>query len=314
MAEETRPELTTRMVRIDPKTLRQAEVNARFMRHETIQRLVDNLRADGELTSAPFAVRDEDGGYTVLSGNHRVIAAIEAEIGDIWVQVCDEPLSPDRRTAIQLSHNAIVGEDDEAILSRMYDSIEDIDMRLYSGLNDEMLEILNKMNDVPSIGMPKLEYRTFSLFFLPDSLDEILPFLDQLQKQLEGFTDVAIARNSQYNDFLNNMRIVGKAHNVINISETMRVFCLFIQHHATTLQSGWIDEHEALLHDNGIPLVTILGNDDVPAVAAQTIKRATDKMVSEGLVRDHERWQVFEILANEYLHKDDPPEAEQAND
>ena len=63
-------EITTYVQRMDPKELKLVDVNARFMRHETIQRLIANLRADGELTQIPFAVKDDDGSYTVLSGNH----------------------------------------------------------------------------------------------------------------------------------------------------------------------------------------------------------------------------------------------------
>jgi hypothetical protein len=46
------------------------------MRHETYAQLVANIRRDGKLTSVPFAFRDGEK-YTVLSGNHRVRAAID---------------------------------------------------------------------------------------------------------------------------------------------------------------------------------------------------------------------------------------------
>ena len=43
--------MQTRVIQVDPKTLKLLEVNARFMRHEEFQRLVANVKKDGQLTS-----------------------------------------------------------------------------------------------------------------------------------------------------------------------------------------------------------------------------------------------------------------------
>lgn len=75
--------MQTKVIQVDPKTLKLLEVNARFMRHEEFQRLVANVKQDGQLTSAPFAARNPDGTYEVLSGNHRVQAAIAAGLESI---------------------------------------------------------------------------------------------------------------------------------------------------------------------------------------------------------------------------------------
>jgi len=115
--------MKTQVITIDPNKLHFLEQNARFMRHEVFTRLVQNLKEDGELTQLPFCAilgyfteddeiqTDEEGDpiWEVLSGNHRAKAAIAAGIKEIKVQVTYEPLSPDRRKAIQLSHNAIAG-------------------------------------------------------------------------------------------------------------------------------------------------------------------------------------------------------------
>lgn len=75
--------MQTKVIHVDPKTLKLLEMNARFMRHEEFQRLVANVKKDGQLTSAPFAARNADGTYEVLSGNHRVQAAIAAGVESI---------------------------------------------------------------------------------------------------------------------------------------------------------------------------------------------------------------------------------------
>ena len=50
--------MQTKVIHVDPKTLKLLEMNARFMRHEEFQRLVANVKKDGQLTSAPFAARN----------------------------------------------------------------------------------------------------------------------------------------------------------------------------------------------------------------------------------------------------------------
>ena len=70
--------IRTRVEKVDLRSLKLLEVNARYMRHETFQRLIDNIRRDGCLTQKPFAVKQENGQYLVLSGNHRVMAALES--------------------------------------------------------------------------------------------------------------------------------------------------------------------------------------------------------------------------------------------
>ena len=74
--------METRVIQIDPRELKLLKLNARYMRHEEYQRLVANIKRDGQLTSAPFACKDGDK-YLVLSGNHRTQAAIAAGLKSI---------------------------------------------------------------------------------------------------------------------------------------------------------------------------------------------------------------------------------------
>jgi len=45
--------------------------------------------------------------------------------------------------AIHLSHNAIAGQDDLAILRELFDEINDVALKEYSGLDDVVLGKLN---------------------------------------------------------------------------------------------------------------------------------------------------------------------------
>jgi hypothetical protein len=161
------------------------EKNARFMRVEQYRRLVDNIKRDGCLTSVPFAIRSGDPSthttgsgqagsgqvrYRILSGNHRVSAAKDAGLTEIPVLYTDRELTRQQQVAIQLSHNAIAGQDDLAILRELYDEINDVALKEYSGLDDV---VLGKMEppSLDPLSESALEYRIVSIAFLPDEVD-----------------------------------------------------------------------------------------------------------------------------------------------
>ena len=109
---------------VSPGDLKLLEKNARYMKAEQFQNLVENVKKDGNLSQLPFCYREEDGRLRVLSGNHRVKAAIAAGVEQTMVLVAREPKDQDERLAIQLSHNAIAGQDDLLILKDLWESIQ----------------------------------------------------------------------------------------------------------------------------------------------------------------------------------------------
>ncbi len=156
--------MKTRLIEVDPRRLKLLDVNARFMPHEQYNRLVENIRRDGALTSVPFCAlykfleddseiefwRDDQTNedfpvWEVLSGNHRTMASIDAQLPTITVMVTDEPMDEDKRIAFQLAHNAIEGEDDPAILRELYEKISNVDDKIYSGLDDKTLDLLEQV-------------------------------------------------------------------------------------------------------------------------------------------------------------------------
>ena len=78
---------------IDPREIKLLETNARYMKHEEFNRLVENIRRDGKLTSTPFLCKDDDDRWLCLSGNHRTRAAIEVGLPTITCLATDDPLS-----------------------------------------------------------------------------------------------------------------------------------------------------------------------------------------------------------------------------
>ena len=158
-------------IEVDPREIKLLDLNARYMRHEEFKQLVDNIRRDGQLTSTPFLCKEPDGKYRCLSGNHRTMAAIEVGLEKITCLATDDELTQDQKTAIQLSQNAISGQDDPATLKLLYESIFDAEMKKYSGLDDKTLELLEKISST-SIAEANLDFKILQIVFLPNELDE----------------------------------------------------------------------------------------------------------------------------------------------
>lgn len=178
------------------------EKNARFMRAEQYQRLVSNVKRDGCLTSVPFAVKNGER-FLILSGNHRVQAAKDAKLSEILVLYSARELSPAQQRAIQLSHNAIAGQDDLAILRELYDEINDVALKEYSGLDDVVLGRMNPPQLDP-LSETALEYRVVTIAFLPPEVDRAEAMLAKvLQSAATSMADGTwVNRFAEYDRFL----------------------------------------------------------------------------------------------------------------
>lgn len=303
--------MKTRIIEVNPRHLKLLETNARFMRHETYQRLITNIKADGKLTSVPFCalwkvwadgdalVMDDAGEpvYEVLSGNHRVRAAIDAGLENINVMVTDEPLDRGRRTLIQLSHNSLVGEDDPATLKQLYDSL-DIDLRPYSGLDDKTLDMLSKVS-ASNLSEPNLDFQVMTFAFLPDEIERARECFDRVKSLIKG-DEVWMSRMADYDRFMDTLENTGSSFHIRNAATILMLMLDIVERHIEELSQGWEGEDKAK-HDGWVPMVSIYGNDKMPAQAAMVVKKAVDKMVGKGDLSPKARWQATEMWAADYL-------------
>jgi hypothetical protein len=112
------------------------------MKAEQFQALVENVKQDGNLSSLPLCYREKDGNLRGLSGNHRVMAARQAGVEQVLVMVVGDEKDADERLAIQLSHNAIAGQDDLVILKELWEAITDVQAKVYAGLDSDTVKAL----------------------------------------------------------------------------------------------------------------------------------------------------------------------------
>lgn len=276
---------------VDPRTLKPLELNARFFRHETFMRLVENIRRDGGLLgNTPFVWRIHDDAtqepsepptYLILSGNHRVKAAIAAELATITVEGTDDYLPPDRRAAIQTSQNAISGEDDPATLKLIYDGISDPDMRLYSGLDDKTLSLLSDVS-IGALGEAHLDFQTITFTFLPHELDAIAETMTTARKQAKAVAHYA-ARFDQYDAALDALEEASSAYNIRNAATALALVLDIYARHRDDLTEGYLNAEGVPLNPKQrVPLFSVFNYDHIPAALAAKLRKALSKNTAQG--------------------------------
>lgn len=121
--------------KIEIKDLREQDLNARYMKSEMFNRLVENIKKDNRLESFPFVAKT-DLGFEIVSGHHRVRASIDAGITEIYCIVDVTGLNRDRIASKQLSHNSISGEDNDELVRRIYNGISDAEEKLRAYIDE----------------------------------------------------------------------------------------------------------------------------------------------------------------------------------
>ncbi|MEU8333378.1 ParB N-terminal domain-containing protein [Micromonospora sp. NPDC048839] len=296
--------LTLRRETVDPAELTLLEVNARYMRKETFDRLVANVRRDGALTSTPLVWHDAaTERMVVLSGNHRIMAAREVGLTAVDVIVVDQELSRARQVALQLSHNAIEGEDDPATLKHLYEELDDVDWRAYSGLDDKQLDLLAQV-DLEGLSEANLDFATVQLVFLPMELDAARASFDEARKLVQADARW-LAGYGDYEATLDALATTHGAHNVGNVATALGLILQVFERHLGELRDGvWFDPEsgEPIGNVNRlVPIETVLETRSLPAGAAAVVARAVNQLVRKGEVPADQRWRALEFLAADYL-------------
>jgi len=284
-------------IEIDPREIKLLEMNARYMKHEEFNRLVENVRRDGQLTSTPFLCKEPDGTYLCLSGNHRTMAAIEVGLEKICCLATDEPLTQDQKVAIQLSHNAISGQDDPATLKLLYESILDTEMKKYSGLDDKTLELLEQFSAV-SISEANLTFQTLSIVFLPDELETAQKVIGEALERAKSSDSIYLARFKEYDDWLDAQETVSSAYNVHNVATAIDLILRVFSRNLAQCAEAWEDSDD---DKRWVPIESVIGRSKIPVGSAKIIRKALDKMLGRQEVTGENLFQGLEYMAADYL-------------
>lgn len=156
------------------------EKNAHYMDKVTLDKLVHNVAEDGFLSQLPFGMLQSDGKYLILSGNHRLKAAIKAKLEYILILYVDE-VPKEKQIAYQLSHNALVGKDDLKMLKEIFEEMRTIEAKEYSGLNDIDFIDLEQVKTT-QINDEDIEFTEMKFLFIQSRANEVKGVLDALAK------------------------------------------------------------------------------------------------------------------------------------
>jgi hypothetical protein len=282
---------------VDPASLRELDKNAHYMTHEMFQNLVKNIERDGALASVPFCWFDGES-YHVLSGNHRVKAAVAAGVARILILYDDRPLTRQERVAIQLSHNAINGKDDPALLKELWAEIDDLSLKYYAGLDDKQLEQLADAQ-LQSMREAVLDYKALMFLFLPEEVERLeAAFQRAIESSVcEEAILVPLADFSRLVDALDKTKASYATKNhAVALSLVLDVF----ERHLPDLQPGWYEDGQAK-HKGQVPLATVFGTDKVPANVACLLRETCVKLKESGLVDTADAGSTLQVLAERFL-------------
>lgn len=286
--------------------LKRQELNARFMRGDMFRQLVENLRRDGALTSVPL-VRPDGDGHRILSGHHRVAAAIEAGIETAECMVLDEPITRQQEVALVLSHNSLSGEDDPATLKALYEELDEPEWMDYSGLDDRTLELLDEVT-TEGLSEANLEFANVNLVFLPHEKEAAERALFEAKK-LHGISDAWLAGISQYEQTLAALETVRGSYSIGNVATALSIILAVFENHLDELADGWVDRNSEPRRKKPVPMETVFNSRMVPSDVAAIIHRAISVAKRNGdLMEESNPWRFIELLAADYLAGAEEPQ------
>lgn len=224
---------------VDPTILKGQQKNARYMLPEKFKTLVKNVKSEGSLESVPLVVKNGDR-YEIISGHHRIDAAKEAGLEKVLVMVHREDLTRDEVVSKQLAHNALAGLDDKTLLSELFQSIEDVSLKIATGLVDEAGAI-----SYESLNFKVGTFKEFTVMFLPEDVglyDEAMELIAQ-ECFVTGQTEVRLASMESWDKFGKVLRRIKKCENIkSNGTALMRMVELAQEAMVNGLHEGVQDE------------------------------------------------------------------------
>lgn len=167
---------------VRPRDLRGQDVNAQVLTPELEETLRRNVAERGALESVPFCAMTRRG-LEIVSGHHRVAAAVEAKIDSIPVLVDTTGLDRSSIAAKQIAHNAIAGNADPQVLAIIAAEIsrsDDLMESAVSSLALPPLPVADLPAASPSILIPQ-QYETLIVALLRTELRDFTELLIEIE-------------------------------------------------------------------------------------------------------------------------------------
>jgi hypothetical protein len=288
-------DLVMRMVPLEE--LREQDVNAHVMSRATFDRLAANMKARGASESTLYCARPaDDGPYWIISGHHRYRAAVAAGLKAVPALVDLALMTRSTTVAKQLAHNALVGNDDQAILRQLVEEIDNPDDLLTTGLDQSMLP--NPGDDKLELFMPRVDFDWMTVTFsaLPHQVENLKDLLERLRdrhdlllttlpEQFEAFVKAA----AEYSRF----KEVRSGGTVVAMLTELAL--------REVDEGGESDKDANVTKPMWTRFSTLFGRESIPTPAAGIVEQALARMMSRDEIGPKNKWQAVELWAADYL-------------
>lgn len=275
--------------------VKEQDVNAHVMAPATFQRLVENIKRRGALESLPYcAWPAREGAIELLSGHHRVRAGRAAGLTEAAFLIDVSPITRSAMIAKQLAHNFLVGHDDEQVLKQLLAKIDDPEDLIASGAPEDLLPTGSE--EAFSLFSPRVDFdwRTITFTVLPHQQAQIEELCDRLKDR----HDLVLATHAeQFEAFVQAAAKFARIREIVSGGAAVAALT------ETALKE--VAEHDAEEEDKArgawVRFDKLLGRKGFPATAATVIEQALAKAKAEGTITDRNPWQLFELLAADYI-------------
>lgn len=204
--------------KVNIEELKEQDLNARYMKAEMFERLTENIKNSERLESLPFCALTENG-IEIISGHHRVRAARQAGIYEIYVIVDVSGLSSDKIKAKQLAHNSIGGYDNAELVKRIFDEIQDASAKLEAFVPDKLVEDFKRIS-VGDINVD-MDIQQIQLMFFKYEKECINKLENYLKEEDEAYA----AEISQFEDVKKMIKESGREYNIRAVGTILARLC-----------------------------------------------------------------------------------------
>jgi hypothetical protein len=156
----------------------------------------------------------------------------------------DAALSKPERLAIQLSHNALVGQDNPTTLRELWTEIADVQWKVYSGLDDEMLRTLAPV-PIKRLNEDQLRYQELIILFLPPEIARVKDVIERIGTATR--TRFA-ARIEDYERFFNALLDFKEAKQIMNSATAVLAICDLVEEYLAELATAADDTRQEVAH------------------------------------------------------------------
>ena len=278
------------IAKVNIDSVREQDINARIMKREMQDQLTSNIKNRGQLESLPL-LAEKDGVLEIISGHHRIKSARAAGMKEIVVIIDVSGLSRSKIAAKQLAHNAISGFDDQDVLKEICKMLDDVDDMLESFVGKDIIKEPLEQYDKLLSPAVHFDFKNVTFSFLPHQVQD----MDALVKNLEISAPeiIGVAAYEQCKGFVETLARYQKFSDIRNVGAAIHSMIEAAKEKMD--DAGFDDETEWTY------LTKLFGSNAIPAESAEVITKAIKKAEKEGQITSKNRWQLIEMLAQNYL-------------